>query len=269
MKPRTTAAIAALLAAAAIAPSSASAAGGCTSKIVTFDVTGITINERIAATWKYGAGTNDPLQGTATLDTVQTARTAWTGRQRAAATFDELIGHCRVGDRLQGSIHATAPHVETHLQGTWSAGTRSGTCAKDTVAARSLSAEFIRRSLATSPPANTLGVRWSLGAPGQLECAFSAYHRDDGSYSNEHLRDAALDYPQDDYVIAKSQLLARSRLVRLRIHARASAKHGYAGWQYGSTTATLELDGTVTLRRARICTIGPNDPILNNPCLKP
>jgi hypothetical protein len=76
-------------------------------------------------------------------------------------------------------------------------------------------------------------------------------------------------YPQDEYVIGKSLLLGRSRLVRLSIHARASAKRGYAGWQYGSTTATLELDGTVMLRRAGICTIGPNDPILNNPCLKP
>jgi hypothetical protein len=48
----------------------------------------------------------------------------------------------------------------------------------------------------------------------KLRTTFSPYHHDDGSYWGERLRAVDFSYPQDEYVIGKSLLLGRSRLVR-------------------------------------------------------
>jgi hypothetical protein len=263
-------ALIAALAVLALAPAAhANPPSTCTSRIVSFDVTAVEFTEHLTAHWDYGIEETDPK---ASIDTTQTAHVSWHNdgnthaervRHHDYAFLEELSGGCRVPNYRQGKIGAKAEDVAYHVDGTWSGGERTGTCATDRTVQRNVSGQFVRLSLATSPPSRSIGVKWLFGGPPEIDCPFSAF--DGEEYVNRHLRTYDLSYPAQSYTIPKSKLLGRNRVIKLPVHIRSTR----ADWAYGKLRASLELTGTVTLTRYKDCSIRPGDKILGNPCLYP
>jgi hypothetical protein len=226
---------------------------GCTFRDVQYALTSGKLQERIAARWNYTPDLGDRAQ----LQTVQTARADWHGRVPKAAFFYELSGQCRIGDWHQGVIRATVP-VATHVDGTWSAGRRSGTCTNDRLVSRSLPVTFIRQTPALEPPAPRIGLQWSLPEPRVLDCPFTAFDPQAGEYHPGHLDGIDLVYDPLTEVVSKTVLVGRSKVARLSVHLRSHAHPvfgGLAPWGDGQVAASLELRATDTLERSSDCTV--------------
>lgn len=256
--------VAVLLAGLASAPALAHPSG-CTFRVLQYALTAVKLHERIAAGWSYGT---PDLEDRAQLQTVQIAASDWHGHTRNAAVFYELSGQCRIGDWHQGGVRA-AVGVPTHVDGTWSAGQRSGICTHDRVVSRSLPIEFVRQTLALDPPAPSIGVKWTFPQPPVLDCPFTSFDPHWNEYHTAHLRFAEFHYAPVTYVVPKSVLLGASKVVHLRVHLRAHAhpvNGGLAPWDDGKVSASFELTATVTLERSSDCTTHLGSPAQNSRC---
>jgi hypothetical protein len=229
-------------------------AAGCTVTDVFYDVTAVKLDEHVTAHWAYEDG--------ASLDTVMNGSVDWRQaggsradrkKKREWAFFEELSGACRVPNFRQGEIHASAPDMRYHVDGTWSAGGQTGTCSADHTAARVVLGQFTRHSTKTAPPPPYGFTKWIPSGPPVVDCPFM----------DEHLRRYALRYPGVESRVAKSSLL-RGKVLRLPVHVRGDG-HARKGelddlWDDGSVTASLAIDGSVTLTRFSSCrfTAGTN-----------
>jgi hypothetical protein len=244
------------------------AAARCTVTDVFYDVTAIRLDERMTAHWDYYDEDGDPASRSS-VDTVLTGSVDWhqdhgsraeRKRKRQWAFFEELSGACRVPNFRQGEIHGTAPEMSYHVTGAWSAGGQSGTCSGDRISDRSVTGLFIRHSTKTAPPPATGYGKWTMGGPPVIDCPFMAAAIDGSGLVARHLRRYALRYPGVETPVSKSSLLRR-KVVRLPVHVRGDG-HPRPGaltelWDDGKVTASLTLDGSVTLTRYSTVPSGP------------
>jgi hypothetical protein len=240
----------------------------CTIRLVFFDVTGIALTERMTAHWDYATEADPPAQ--AKIDTTQTATVDWhqdrsTLAQRRAnrqtATFEELVGACRVPNYRQGRIHGKAQGMHYHVDGTWSAGAQTGTCTNDRTTTRSVTGLFIRHSVKTDPPARTVGLKWTMSGPTEVDCPFTAFAPDDATYVPGHLRGYDLSYLAVERPIAKSTLFTKKVIAApVSVHGDGHRRGDTLGlWNDGTLTTTLSLTGTITLTRYKSCSFKATD----------
>jgi hypothetical protein len=219
----------------------------------------------MTAHWDYYDEDGDPA-ARSSLDTVLTGSADWhrdhgtrseRRRKRQWAFFEELSGSCRVPNFRQGEIHGTAPVMTYHVDGRWSAAGQTGTCSGDKARSRSVTGLFIRHSTKTGPPPAKGYGKWAMVGPPVVDCPFMAAATDGSGLVAAHLRRYGLRYPGVETPVANSTLLRR-KVVTLPVHVRGD---GYARpgdtltdlWDDGRLTASMTLDGSVTLTRYSSC----------------
>jgi hypothetical protein len=165
--------------------------------------------------------------------------------------FEELVGACRVPNFRQGRIHGKAQAMHYHVDGTWSAGAQTGTCTNDRTTTRSVTGLFIRHSVKTDPPARTVGLKWTMSGPTEVDCPFTAFAPDEDAYVPGHLRGYDLSYLAVERPIAKSTLFAKKVInAPIAVHGDGHRRGDTLGlWNDGTLTTTLSLTGTITLTR--------------------
>lgn len=250
----------AALAAAALAASSGQVASAGTSTCVVqyrmFYVSAADLTETISAHWDYF----DTDGHTATVDGTQTGVMSYRNHKLAPlaelmkghqfATFEELQHGCRIPDYNQGSFYATAPMKYT-LSGTWTTSDGSGPCNGEETTDRILRGKFTRKSLDWHYP--RAGFRWQMPGPAMPRCQIQA---SDGDQQVTRTLKEPWDIsyaPGPDKIFTKRLLLnGKTLTVPVHLHAKRTR---------GGVLATFDLNGTITLKRFRACSWGPNQTI--------